>query len=90
MVSSSFLAAIALAAAPANAFTSVNNHVFNSVGVGGVPAAAVVGPLYATDDASAQALSDYMVKSHDEKLKAVKTVEDTKNSEIEVSDTRRF
>jgi len=83
MVSASLLAAIALAAAPANAFTSVNNRVFNSVGVGGVPAAAVVGPLYATDDASAQALSDYMVKSHDEKLKAVKTVEDTKNSEIE-------
>ena len=44
------------------------------------------GPLCAaTDDASAQALSDYMAKSHEEKLKAVRDVEDKKNSQIQVS-----
>jgi len=33
----------------------------------------------------AQALSDYMAKSHEEKLRAVKDIEDKKNSEIAVS-----
>jgi len=33
---------------------------------------------------SAQAFTDYMAKSHAEKLKALKTLEDKKNSEIEV------
>ena len=41
--------------------------------------------LRAVDDKSAQALSDYMAKSHVEKLKAIKAVEDKKNSEIDVS-----
>jgi len=36
-----------------------------------------------SDDA--QVLSDYMTKSHEEKLRAVKEVEDRKNSEIAVS-----
>ena len=33
----------------------------------------------------AQVLSDYMAKSHEEKLRAIKEVEDKKNSEIAVS-----
>ncbi|KAL9181692.1 hypothetical protein ACHAXT_012035 [Thalassiosira profunda] len=37
----------------------------------------------AADDASANALSDYMAKSHEEKLRAVKDAEDKKNAEIE-------
>jgi hypothetical protein len=41
--------------------------------------------LHAVDDEAAQALSDYMAKSHVEKLKAIKEVEDKKNSEIVVS-----
>jgi len=66
------LASIAtLAASPANAFTSVSNHRFVSSS-----------SLNAVDDASAQALSNYMAKSHEEKLKAVKDVEEKKNSEI--------
>jgi hypothetical protein len=36
-------------------------------------------------DGDAQALSDYMAKSHEEKLRAVKDIEDKKNSEIAVS-----
>ena len=36
-------------------------------------------------DASAKALSDYMAKSHEEKLKAVREVEARKNAEIQVS-----
>ena len=34
---------------------------------------------------SAKALSDYMAKSHEDKLRAVKAAEDKKNSEIQVS-----
>jgi len=78
MVSASLLTAIALAASPAHAFTSVasaSTRINNN---------AAAGPLYVTDDASAAALSDYMAKSHEEKLKAVKTVEEAKNSEIKV------
>jgi hypothetical protein len=41
--------------------------------------------LRAADEASAQALSDYMAKSHEEKLRAIKEVEAKKNTEIEVS-----
>lgn len=41
--------------------------------------------LRAADEASAQALSDYMAKSHEEKLRAIKEVEAKKNAEIEVS-----
>lgn len=33
----------------------------------------------------AQAMSDYMAKSHEEKLRAIKEVEEKKNSEIAVS-----
>ena len=42
-----------------------------------------IGGLCMADDA--QALSDYMAKSHVEKLRAIKEVEDKKNSEIAVS-----
>mmetsp|Transcript_13186 Transcript_13186/g.20697 ORF Transcript_13186/g.20697 Transcript_13186/m.20697 type:complete len:305 (-) Transcript_13186:288-1202(-) len=69
--SSLLLASIALAARPANAFTSVSNHRLVSSS-----------SLNAVDDASAKVLSDYMAKSHEEKLKAVKDVEEKKNSEI--------
>ena len=43
-------------------------------------------PLSATvaDDSAASAMSDYMARSHEEKLRAIKVVEDKKNSEIEV------
>jgi hypothetical protein len=44
-----------------------------------------VAPLAAVDEASAQALSDYMAKSHEEKLRAIKDVEAKKNAEIDVS-----
>jgi hypothetical protein len=50
----------------------------------------VVGPLSAVasgsvaDDSAARAMSEYMAKSHEEKLRAIKSVEDKKNSEIEV------
>lgn len=79
MVSSTTLAAaIALAASSStgNAFTSStlvairNNHA----------AVAVGRPLYA----SSADLSDYMAKSHEEKLRAVKDIEDKKNAEIKV------
>ena len=33
---------------------------------------------------SAKALTDYMAKAHEEKLKAVKAAEDAKNAEIQV------
>ena len=80
MVSSAtLLSAIALAAAPrASAFSSPPPAIGR---------ASLAGPLYVTDDASAQALSDYMAKSHEEKLKAVKDVETKKNSEIEVRES---
>ena len=42
-----------------------------------------IGRLCMADDA--QSLSDYMAKSHEEKLRAVKDIEDKKNSEIAVS-----
>ena len=41
--------------------------------------------LHAVDDQAADALSDYMARSHVEKLKSIKEVEDKKNSEIAVS-----
>lgn len=71
--STALLAAVALAASsPAHAFIPTGNI------IGGA-----AGSLCATaDDASAQALSDYMAKSHEEKLRAVKAAEGKKNSEI--------
>jgi hypothetical protein len=39
----------------------------------------------AVDEDSAQVLSEYMAKSHVEKLKAIKEVEAKKNAEIDVS-----
>ncbi len=57
-----------------HAFAPSNIDSFNRVGV-----------LAASlDDASAQAMSDYMAKSHEEKLRAVREMEQKKNSEIEV------
>lgn len=78
-----FLAAIALAASSSpyvNAFVTTGSN--NGMGR---PLCAA-----ATDDASAQALSDYMAKSHEEKLRAVKDVEDKKNAEIEVRQMNQF
>lgn len=46
-------------------------------------ASRAIGGLRMADDA--QALSDYMAKSHVEKLRAIKDVEDKKNAEIAVS-----
>ena len=80
MPASHLLAAgIALLPASTNAFSS-SLLAHQGYASGGVP---VVGPLYAMD--SAQALSEYMAKSHEDKLKAIKAVEDSKNLEIEVS-----
>ena len=42
-----------------------------------------IGGLRMVDDA--QVLSDYMAKSHEEKLRAIKEVEDKKNAQIAVS-----
>lgn len=39
-----------------------------------------------TAEESAKALTEYMAKSHQEKLKALKTMEDQKNAEIKVRD----
>ena len=79
MVSSVHLVAITLAVAvPIHAFTSTSS----SIGCAGSRGYYQLGA--ATDDASAQALSDYMSKSHEEKLRAIKVVEDKKNAEIEV------
>ena len=83
MVSAALLSTLALAATTA----APAANAFSSSSVGSKPRRGL-GPLYATDDASAQALSDYMAKSHEEKLRAVKDVEDKKNSEIEVRDYR--
>jgi len=41
--------------------------------------------LATVDDAAAKAMSDYMAKSHEEKLRAIKEVESKKNAEIDVS-----
>ena len=81
MVSSLHLVAITLAvvAVPIHAFTSVSSSSIGCAGRGSYQLGAT------TDDASAQALSDYMSKSHEEKLRAIKAVEDKKNAEIEVS-----
>lgn len=82
MVSATHLAAaIALAAVAADAFVppapSSSAAAAAAIGRGPLRMAAV-------DDASAQALSDYMAKSHEEKVKAIKAVEDKKNEEIKV------
>lgn len=45
------------------------------------------GALRAAPDGNAQALTDYMAKSHEEKLRAVKDAEDKKNAEIQVGCT---
>ncbi len=37
-------------------------------------------------EVTAQQLTNYMAKSHEEKLKALKTLEDQKNKEIQVSE----
>ena len=47
--------------------------------------AARVALLATVDDAAAKAMSDYMAKSHEEKLRAIKEVESKKNAEIDVS-----
>ena len=74
------LVAITLAVAvPIHAFTSTSSSSIGCAGRGSYQLGAT------TDDASAQALSDYMAKSHEEKLRAIKAVEDKKNAEIEVS-----
>ena len=69
------LLAIALTASSIHAFTfsSINTNRVCHVGI----------PLCAVDPT--QALEDYMVKALEEKLKAVKSIEDKKNEEIGVS-----
>jgi hypothetical protein len=42
------------------------------------------GALRTVPDGNVQALSDYMAKSHEEKLRAIKDAEDRKNAEIQV------
>ena len=70
---------LVLAAATAtNGFTSTSS-------IRSHPSASSTSRLTATDDVAAAALSDYMAKAHDEKLKAMKQVEDKKNAEISVS-----
>ena len=66
-----FLTAV-LAAQEANAFAPSTGSTNRAIG-----------GLSMVDDA--QVLSDYMAKSHVEKLRAIKEVEDKKNSEISVS-----
>jgi hypothetical protein len=76
MVAANLLATVALTASSAHAFTSSSintNRVCHHVDI----------PLYAVDPT--QALEDYLSKAHEEKLKAVKSVEDKKNEEIGVS-----
>lgn len=86
MVSSVHLVAITLAAAvPIHAFTSTSS---SAIGCAGSRGYYQLGAT--TDDASAQALSDYMSKSHEEKLRAIKVVEDKKNAEIEVGSDPYF
>ena len=77
MVSSHLLAITLAVAVPIHAFTSTSSSCAGCRGYYQLGATA--------DDASAQALSDYMAKSHEEKLRAIKAVEDKKNAEIEVS-----
>ena len=79
MVSSHLLAITLAVAVPIHAFTSTSSSSIGHAGRGSYQLGAT------TDDASARALSDYMSKSHEEKLRAIKAVEDKKNAEIEVS-----
>ena len=72
MSKSLFLLTTLLAAQEANAFAPSAGS--NTRAIGGLGMAA-----------DAQALSDYMAKSHEEKLRAIKEVEDKKNLEITVS-----
>lgn len=71
MAKSLFLLTTLLAAQEANAFAPSAG---STRAIGGLGMAA-----------DAQALSDYMAKSHEEKLRAIKEVEDKKNTEIAVS-----
>lgn len=66
-------AVLLLLLSPSNGFLQIRNVSVNPT------------PLFAlpTAEESAKALSDYMAKSHESKLKAVKEVEDKKNAEIQ-------
>ena len=72
MTKTLFLLTAFLAAQEANAFAPSAGSIDKAIG-----------GLRMVDDA--QVLSDYMAKSHEEKLRAIKEVEDKKNSEIAVS-----
>ena len=78
MVSATQIAALALAATSIHTTEAFTTCRGNAIGQQSTPLG------MSSDDASAQALSDYMAKSHEEKLKAIKDVEDKKNSEIDV------
>lgn len=87
MVSSAFiLAAISMAASSvgpaADAFAP--SSAAPAAGRRTAPASASR-PLRAVDEADARALSDYLSKSHEERLRAVREVEERKNAEIEVN-----
>ena len=63
-----------LLVSPSNGFLQVKDSSVKSKPLFGLP----------TPEESAKALSDYMAKSHENKLNAIKEVEDKKNAEIQV------
>lgn len=65
------------------AIVAVSVHSFTTSRATGRDAPFVIHAV-PTPEESAKALSDYMAKSHEEKLKAVKAVEQAKESEIKV------
>ena len=82
------IVSLAVAAVPASGAFSSNDGAGRRISGGagrrllptdGRPLSAAV-----ADDSAASAMSDYMARSHEEKLRAIKVVEDKKNSEIEV------
>jgi hypothetical protein len=69
----------------ASLFTIILSSFNNAHAFAPAPLAKNYVAVRAVDEDSAQALSDYMAKSHVEKLKAIKEIEAKKNSEIDVS-----
>ena len=66
---------------PCAAFTSPNTGTISVRSTSSTSLNAIPSP-----EESAKALTEYMAKSHQEKLKALKTMEDQKNAEIKVCD----
>jgi len=67
---------------PQNMFVTKTNHAAAKVQLQAVTTAIEVAPLQS--DKRAEAFTAYMTKSHEEKLKAIKVVEDSRNTEIKV------